>query len=284
MGDPFSAAGTAVGITSLGIQTFQILYRYYSDVKGFRKDIHDVLRQTEGLHDILESLRQVEEKFEIDNHAPSSQLQIALQACQDALDELKQMADKCNNTPRPGDIQARLRDTGKRLLWPYRKETVADLRTNLSKFQDNLQLALQIAGRDSILRKFDDLDTALNSLQDQAANTERALVSQASLLEIVGQNITNTSLAQEHHFEQVSGGLSDLHTQSSLQHAELIHRLEVVVSTLAIVMLLVLTENSYRVSHLHKIHPLCHPSAWLSQCKSSRMFTRNLCPSRTNNG
>jgi chromosome segregation ATPase len=259
MGDPFSAAGTAVGITSLGIQTFQILYRYYSDVEGFRKDIDDVLRQVEGLQDILESLCQVKERIEIDNHAPSSQLQLALQACQDALHEVKQMVNKCSTTPQSGGIRAQLRATGKKLLWPYKKETIADLRTNLSKFQDNLHLALQSAGLDGILRKFDDLNATLNSIRNRAANTERALVSQANLLGVVDQNITNTTLAQEHHFQEVSSGLSDLHTQSSYQHAELIHKLDVVASNLAFVVFLELTKNSFQVLHLQETRSLCHP-------------------------
>jgi hypothetical protein len=57
MADPFSVAGTAVGITSLGIQTFQILYNYYSQYKGFQDDIDNLLRHVKGIHNVLESLR-----------------------------------------------------------------------------------------------------------------------------------------------------------------------------------------------------------------------------------
>jgi Xaa-Pro aminopeptidase len=95
MGDPFSVAGTAVGITSLGIQTCQVLYNYYSQYKGYHDDIDNVLRQVEGLQGILDSLRQVKDRFEIDNHEPSSQLHMALKACEEALARLKAMADKC---------------------------------------------------------------------------------------------------------------------------------------------------------------------------------------------
>jgi hypothetical protein len=255
MSDPFSVAGTAVGITSLGIQTCQILYRYYSDAKGFRSDIDNVLRQVEGLQGILESLSQVKERIEIDNHALSSQLHLALQACQGALDELKQTAESCSTTPQSGGIQARLRGTGKRLLWPYNKETVAGLQTNLSKFQDNLHLALQSAGLDGILRNFDDLNASLNSLQDQAANTERALVSQAGFLGAIDQNITNATRVQQHHYQEVSSELVDLHTQSSYQHAELAQKLDLVVRDIVYVVLLVLTDNSCRVSHLSATRP-----------------------------
>jgi hypothetical protein len=136
MGDPFSVAGTAVGITSLGIQTCQILHRYYSQFKDFDADIRGVLRQVEGLQGILNGLQQVKERFEIDNHAPSSQLHLALQACKEALGDLEKMADKCSAEDHPKTIKARAKNVRQRVLWPFRKDTLTDLRTNLSRFQD----------------------------------------------------------------------------------------------------------------------------------------------------
>lgn len=184
MADPFSVAGTAVGITSLGIQTCQILYNYYSKYKGYRKDIDNVLQQVEGLQGILESLRYVKERFEIDNHAPSSQVHIALKACEDALTRLKTMADKCNTTRKTEGIQSRLRDAKKRLIWPYRKETLADMQATMSRFQDNLSLALQCAGFDGAVRKVADQLPKLNDISHRTANMEQSLIGHASILEV----------------------------------------------------------------------------------------------------
>jgi hypothetical protein len=156
LGDPFSVAGTAVGITSLGIQTCQILHRYYSQFKGRQEDVDNVLRQVEGLQGILESLRDVKGRFEIDNHAASSQLHLAQKACEEALAKLKKMADKCNTTQRPESIQDPLEDMKKRALWPNRKETLAELQQTLSRFKDNISLALQSAGLDVVLRRVGD--------------------------------------------------------------------------------------------------------------------------------
>jgi hypothetical protein len=56
------------------------------------------------------------------------------------------MVDTCCATKQPNSIQARLRATRQRMLWPFRKNTLLDLQATLSGFQDDLILALQCAG------------------------------------------------------------------------------------------------------------------------------------------
>ncbi|KAH5442343.1 hypothetical protein HBI23_131770 [Parastagonospora nodorum] len=210
MADPFSVAGTAVGITSLGIQTCQILYNYYSKYKGYHDDIDSVLQEVEGLQSILESLRQVKDRFEIDNNVPSSQLHIALKACEDALARLKAMADRCNTTKQTESIQSRLRDVKKRLIWPYRKETLADMQATLSRFQDNLSLALQCAGFDGIARRLDDQLPRLNAISHQATSMEQSLISQASVLKVIHRGVNDVSQAQRQHDFALSREMVDL--------------------------------------------------------------------------
>jgi hypothetical protein len=217
MGDPFSVAGTAVGITSLGIQTCQILYNYYSQFKGCRDDIDNVLRQVEGLQGILESLRELKSRIEIDNHAPSSQLNLALKAYEEALAKLKEIADKCNTTQQPEGIQARLRDLKKRVLWPYKKETLGEMQAVLGRFQDNIVLAVQSAGLDVVLRKVENLHPALNFLQDQTTHMEQTLCRNTNVLEVFRQDVTEVSLMQQPHNTRIFRELSDLRNELSRQ-------------------------------------------------------------------
>ena len=215
MGDPFSVAGTAVGITSLGIQTCQILYKYYVQYKGFHDDIDTVLQQVEGLQGILESLRQVKERFELDNHAPPSQLHLALAACEKALAKLKQMADKCNTTQQPEGLKARFRNVRKRLAWPYKEDTLAGLQATLSRFQDNLSLALQSAGLDVVLRRLEGLHPALNTLQGSSTRLESGLNNQAGTLQVLHQDVTEITQVQHQHNSALLHELSDLRNQIS---------------------------------------------------------------------
>ncbi|KAH7094354.1 hypothetical protein FB567DRAFT_1767 [Paraphoma chrysanthemicola] len=213
MGDPFSVAGTAVGITSLGIQTCQILHRYYSQYRGHHDDIEAVLKQVEGLQGILRGLEQVKGRIEIDNHEPSSQLHMALLACQDALKKLESMALKCQAEKDPGDVQARIRAVLKRSAWPFRKDTLADLRDTLSRFQDNVSLALHSAGLDAVLREVDGIQPALGSLHAQNMVIQERQGHQLDALRNVHGDIATSFEYQRWSHQEISHDMSDLQRQ-----------------------------------------------------------------------
>jgi hypothetical protein len=216
MGDPFSVAGTAVGITSLGIQTCQILYQYYSNVKGIHEDIDDVLRRVEGLQGILDSLKDVKARFEIDNHEPSSQLHMALKACEDVLKRLKKLADSCKATKEPQRLEDRLRSAKRRAMWPFKKETVTELQATLDGFQQNLSLALQSAGLNALVQKFDSQWAALDALQDQLIGIEGHQDQQTVALQTIQCTLTNGSIRQEQHEHRTSSELSNILSELSL--------------------------------------------------------------------
>jgi hypothetical protein len=214
MADPFSVAGTAVGITSLEIQTFQILYTYYSQYKGFHDDIDKVLQQVEGLQGILESLRQIKERFEIADHEPSSQLHLALEACEATLRQLKYMADKCNNTKQAADTQGRIRNARKRLLWPYKKDTLSGMQAMLGRFQDNLSLALQDAGLNVMFQKLESLHLTLNNMENQTASIQNTLLHNTGELQALHRDATKATLIQHQHQGEIYGRLKILHAQA----------------------------------------------------------------------
>lgn len=210
MGDPFSAAGTAVGITSLGIETFQIIHKYYSNAKGYHNDIDSVLRQAEGLQGILESLHQLKDRLELNDVTSSSQLQLALKACEDTLYALKRMADKCAVAKQAQGFKPRVREVQKRLLWPYKKETVTDLQAKLSTFQYNLDLALQSAGWNSMLQKFHDLKPALDAIQDQTEVMKVDIASQTGSLSALRLDVADAALIRKQYHEEIYTELSQL--------------------------------------------------------------------------
>jgi hypothetical protein len=229
MGDPFSAAGTAVGITSLGIQTFQIIHKYYSNAKGYHEDIDNVLRQAEGLRGILEILHQLSNRLETEDNAFISQLQLALKACEDALHALKRMADKCTASNQAQGVQTRLREARKRLLWPYKKETIADLQAKLNTFQNNLSLAMQSAGLNSMLKKFDDLAPTMESIHNQTVDMKQSLTTQTETLNALSLDVADAAFVQNQHHTVLSTELSKLQVQSAQQHATVEYKLDSIV-------------------------------------------------------
>lgn len=234
MGDPFSVAGTAVGITSLGIQTCQIIHKFYAQYKGFHDDIDSLLRQVQGLKGLLESLRHIKERIDSADYEPSSQLHLHLKACEEALSALEQMAHKCNTAKEAKGIKARMQDARKRSLWPYRKETLVELQVVLTRVQNNLNLALQSAGLDAMIQKIDEMRPAITIIKNQTTNVERQMLRQADGLESLCQNVMQAAFIQHQQHNEVSSKFIDIHSQASSQHAELSNKLDLVVRTYVI--------------------------------------------------
>ncbi|XP_014558784.1 hypothetical protein COCVIDRAFT_93407 [Bipolaris victoriae FI3] len=191
MADPFSVTGTAVGIVSLGLQTCQILYKYCSEFKSFPRDVEAIQRQIRGLQGILEGLREVKEQLEIDNHTPSSQLHMTLKECEEMLHELMRMVEKRNPTSKLDNVQTQLRAVKERILWPYRKEDLKEVQSLLTRFQDNLALALQCVGLDGTLRRLRGLHYEFIAQQQQAIMVEQTLNKNTELLQMIRRDVAS---------------------------------------------------------------------------------------------
>jgi hypothetical protein len=191
----FAAAGTTVGIVSLGIQTCQILHNYYSKYKSHGADIHNVLDQVQALQGALESLHNVKTRFKIEDYEPSSQLQQALKVCQEALNELKVIADKCT-MQQPTNIQARIKNAKKRILWPLKKDVIESLQTTLSRAQNHLSFILQIAGIDVVSHKIDDIYPVLNTINQQGVSMNQSMMQTTNSLHSLRLDVQEVSKAQ----------------------------------------------------------------------------------------
>ncbi|PSN62549.1 hypothetical protein BS50DRAFT_638175 [Corynespora cassiicola Philippines] len=206
MTDPFSVAGTAVGITSLGIQVCQSLVRYYSQYRSFHDDIDAVVQRVEGLQSILNTVALVKNKIESSDE-PSADLQAALMACLSAVDSLKKMAEKCNETRTLGSTQDVARLVKKRLLWPFKKETLADTQKALDGLQANLLVALQ----------------ALGHLDKQSVTLQK-----------IDEDIQTISSVQLSHTSNVTSHMTDIsnqYSQLSLQMSTMEQTLSLLVSS-----------------------------------------------------
>lgn len=144
MADPASILGTAVGVTSLSIQACQALSQYYTHFQSFDDDIGAIVKRLDGLSQSLEVLEWLRPKVEVQGDPVSSQLQQAVEACTSGLSDLQAMAAKCGELAVPTTLQDKKRTFKKRLLWPFRQETVASMVSTLDGLQANVQLAVQL--------------------------------------------------------------------------------------------------------------------------------------------
>lgn len=196
MSDPVSIAGTAVGITGLGIQACQIIYQYYSRYQSHHEDIKGVLQQIQGLEGMLMGLESVKSRIETDDHEPSSQLHMALERCRSGAEHLMQFAMKCGATQTHPDVYDRLRKEAKRLFWPLKRETFIDLRTNLTNLQHSLALAFNVLGIDNVTRNLDDLMSKLDNVYHQSTRVEHQVTSFSADMQLMGKNLQELSISQ----------------------------------------------------------------------------------------
>lgn len=59
MADPFSVAGSAVGVISLGLAVGQGLLAYYGPLKAYDEQIHDVSDRIKSFSSTLKALKAV---------------------------------------------------------------------------------------------------------------------------------------------------------------------------------------------------------------------------------
>ena len=144
MADPLSAAGTAVGVVSLGLQVFQGLIKYYSHFKAHDEDIAYLVLKSESLQNILQSLNSLLKRAEVGPANISTQVRNAVGICETRLQKLLLAVKKYGNLEIPVTREERLRAIRKRALYPFKQTTLQELNVTLEGLTIDLQLALQI--------------------------------------------------------------------------------------------------------------------------------------------
>ncbi|CAG2009948.1 unnamed protein product [Fusarium graminearum] len=101
MADPFSVAGSAVGIISLGIIVAQGLFDYYAAFHGQRSDVAYTTKKLFRLLDLLESLRKHldRRKLQAEDSETLSNVDSCMQDCKQLIQDLEAELSKFSQTP-----------------------------------------------------------------------------------------------------------------------------------------------------------------------------------------
>ena len=142
MGDPFSAAGTAVGIVSLGIQVCQGLISYYDKWKTFDADIAQIQDKLDGLKGTLENLdRNIIPKFRRSNAREAEDVERKILSCSTSIHSLKTVLHKCQSAP-TNTVHGKAYKLLQKTFYPFKKATLQELKDCVTGLQENLQTSL----------------------------------------------------------------------------------------------------------------------------------------------
>ncbi|CAI7614167.1 unnamed protein product [Penicillium glandicola] len=141
MSDPLSVAGTAVGIISLGLQVCGEIVSFCQAWRGFNEDIQNITEKADGLRMPLRALREMIEDFRTTDPTIASDLETKAMSIERAIKRLKTATDRYASTTSDTDS---LRFQLKKAAYPFRKEGLRDMASDLDSIQLVLHTALQI--------------------------------------------------------------------------------------------------------------------------------------------
>jgi hypothetical protein len=147
MADPFSAAGGAVGVISLGLTVCQGLLAYYGPFKTFHEQIDEIASRVSSLDGILNALQRVLINAHVLSNPPTAQsTAVAIDSiicCHNGLQRLRKMLEKCQNK-KPASNLLGSNIQVNRMLYPFRRDTLVTLMETMNWLQSNLSTSLQI--------------------------------------------------------------------------------------------------------------------------------------------
>ncbi|KAL5050683.1 hypothetical protein BDW71DRAFT_215902 [Aspergillus fruticulosus] len=149
MAEPFSVAGSAVGVISLGLTVSQGFLAYYGPYKSFHEEIETVTTRMKALKRILRIIQTLTtEANRLNCPSVTQSTQIAtdtILSCESALQKLQGVLDRCCASMPPRRLpMAEVKAHVNRLLYPFRRETLMSVIENVSWLQDNLNTSLQM--------------------------------------------------------------------------------------------------------------------------------------------
>ena len=144
MVDPLSVTGTTVGIVSLGLTVCQSLISYYGPWSAYNEEISELASKAEGLKTTLQTVQGTLEKFESTESIQTMGVKTRIMSCIQALQRLEKEIEKCKKTQSPSDFREKLQAIRKRVLYPFKRETLLWLKNTVEWLQANLNTTFQV--------------------------------------------------------------------------------------------------------------------------------------------
>jgi hypothetical protein len=178
-------AGTAVGVASLGIQVCRGLLSYYDAWKSHDSNISSTYDAITDLSKTLTILKTALRE-EVDRERVG-RVDTCVKGCEDALLKLDEKRHSLQKYSQPEGLRQKMRSGVQRSWYPFRKETLAALKTSVTDVQERLKLALQVLqlekGTESqklVLRLMSQTETQSDSIAQIATQNQRILDAQHS--------------------------------------------------------------------------------------------------------
>ncbi|RJE17605.1 Ankyrin repeat protein [Aspergillus sclerotialis] len=145
MAEPLAIASGIAGLLSLGIQVTQSLIRFYTTYKDQDTDLAKVTRNLDNLQSIFRALDVAveERRSQVDTQDLLQEVEKAVRKCEEIITELQSECDKFHKDSAAG-VKDRIRVSGRRAAYLFRKSTLQKLEEDISDVRENLSFALDV--------------------------------------------------------------------------------------------------------------------------------------------
>lgn len=142
MPDPFSVAGSAVGVVSVAIQVCQGLLSYYKAWRSYNTQVNHVCKKIDGLNATLENLQLSLEK--LGTNAPATRnVSRSIASCEDGVKALGTTLEKLSAIKAPQGVREKAHNYSLQTMFPLKQDTLQSMNAIVTDLQNNLNSALQ---------------------------------------------------------------------------------------------------------------------------------------------
>ncbi|KAJ5984602.1 hypothetical protein N7481_006701 [Penicillium waksmanii] len=194
MSDPFSVAGSAVGVISLGLQVCSKIVSYTQAVRGQNDNIQNLASKAENIRTSLKQLRELIEETRDDSPDFANDLEVQALGLKANVEKLHTKIEQYKPVATES-LQGKARSTLKKVIYPLKKEALFEIGDCLDGMQATLRTALAImrSGKSSTARnihrfelKQDSFDAKQDHLLDEIRTLQLALTN-SSLQSVLQQ-------------------------------------------------------------------------------------------------
>ncbi|KAK7750502.1 hypothetical protein SLS62_007581 [Diatrype stigma] len=147
MADPFSIAGSAAGLISLGIQIGGGIITYLNAIKCRADDIASVKRQAQNFETVLSIIQAALDRVDPSHQVPISAVAECLGSCEAEIkgleDFVSEIAGGSSSQP---TFKDKVKEKARKLAYAFDQPKLEQLESRLSRVNGILQTALQALG------------------------------------------------------------------------------------------------------------------------------------------
>ncbi|KAI7777504.1 hypothetical protein LA080_003453 [Diaporthe eres] len=144
MAEAFGIAASAAGFVSLGLEVLKGIISYADAIKARKDELDAISRQVKDFESSLEVIRALSRHPAATHQLAGDKVHAALLSGKQDLEDLRQLLEKLKNDPTQGPgVKAKLKQTQKKMAFPFRRESLDRLQQQLHRANASLCLAIQ---------------------------------------------------------------------------------------------------------------------------------------------